>query len=113
AAQLGPELLLVAHDEDEAVPGAVELARGERGVARARLAALVDAGVEVPHREVAEVLQGGVEQVDVDVAALARRARGEHAGDEGEGGGLAGHQIDDGKPAAARWPVGLAGERQV
>src|SRR5689334_7139104 len=39
-AQDRPEFLLVAHDEDKAVRGAVELARHQRGMAGARFAAL-------------------------------------------------------------------------
>ena len=52
----GPEFFLVAHDEDKAVAGAAELARHQRWVRRALFAPLQVAGVEIPGREIGEVL---------------------------------------------------------
>jgi hypothetical protein len=90
---------------------AVKLARHQRGMRRARLAALHMPRIQVPGREIGEVLQGGVEQADIEVAALAALARRQHTGDQREGGEQPGHQIDDRQPHARRRPVGLAGQR--
>src|SRR5690348_5243723 len=90
-----PELLLVAHDEDPAVGGPVELARHERRMRRARLAALHRAGVEVPGARIVQVEEREVEEARIDVAAAARLARAEDGGDEPEAGDHAGHEVDD------------------
>src|SRR6185312_16084698 len=78
-AQQRPELLLVAHQEDPAVLGAIELARRERGMARARLARLAVSLVQVPGREIAQILQCAVEEAHIDVAANPRLPRSDDA----------------------------------
>ncbi len=112
-AQHRPEFLFVAHDEDPAVRGAVELAGGQRRMRRARLAALRVALVEEPARQVVQVGQRGVEQADIDVPALPGRARGEDAAEQRQRGVDARHHVDDRQAEPRRRAVGLAGQRQV
>ncbi len=104
-----PELLLVAHDEDPAVLGAVELARHQARVAAARRAAGHRAAVQVPGAGVVEVVHRDVEERRVDVHADAGLARLDDAGEQAERRRQAGHQVDDRQPVARRRAVGLAG----
>jgi hypothetical protein len=91
----GPEFLLVAHDEDPPVAGAVKLARREAGVRRARAAAGDRAAVQEPRSRIAEVVQREVEQGSVEVHSVSRPARAQHAGEQRERRGQPGHEIDD------------------
>src|SRR6185437_13022023 len=67
----------------------------------------------IPRREIAQILQRAIEEIDVDVATLAGRARGDDAGEQAEPGEKPGHIVDDGKPHPRRWTVRLAGECEI
>ena len=108
-----PELLLVAHQEDPAVAGAVELARDHRRMRRTREPGRREPLVEIPGRVVAEVVAGDVEEAHVIVAARPARARLQHPGHERERGGEPGHVVDDRDPVALRGPFRGAGELEV
>ena len=112
-AQHRPEFFLVAHDEDKTVRRAVELARHQRGVRRTRLAGLHMPRIEIPGREISEVLHRGIEEADIEVAALAALARRKHPRHQRERGEEPGHQIDDRQPHARGRPVRLAGQGQI
>src|ERR1051326_8218827 len=109
-AQDPPEFLLVAHDKDKAVPGAVELARHQRGMAGARFAGLHMPGIQIPGREIGEVLQRRIEQADIEVALLAGLPRRKYARDKRKRRKEPGHQIDDRQPHPGGRPVRLAGQ---
>ena len=111
-AQQLPEALGLAHQEDPAVARAVELGRHEVGVGRARHPGRDQALVQIPGRGVAQLVQGDVEQADLDVAPDAGRARRMQAAHQGKRGGHAGHEVDHREAEARGRRVGLAGDRQ-
>ena len=70
-------------------------------------------GVEIPGREIGEVLHRGIEQAHIEVATLAGLARRKHPRHQRERGEEPGHQIDDRQPHARGRPVRLAGQGQI
>jgi hypothetical protein len=82
AAELDPELLLVAHQVDPAVPRAVALAGRERRMRRSGDAPGRDAGVEIPMPDIVQIRECEVEQAHVDVAPVPVATRGVQRGEQ-------------------------------
>ena len=113
AAQGRPELLLVAHQVDPAVPGLVQLARGQRRVGRTGQPFLDRALVQVPSRRIGGVGERDVEQADVDIAPGARRPRPGQPRQHRIGQRQPGHLVDDGQAEPGRRPARFAGQGKI
>ncbi len=109
--QLAKELVGHAHDEDPAVRGRKGLHRSNRKMRAARLPRRDEAVVEVPGRDIAELMQCDVEQTGVDVAALAGRSRLDHGRQQPDRHRQTGGLVDHRGRADTGWrTIGFAGQ---
>ena len=109
----GQKFALLAITKSQPSAAAVELARHQGGMARARHPSRLEALVEVPGRGIAQIVHRHVVERRVEVHSPAGRARPHDAGDQRQRGGEPAHEIDDREAEAGRHAVRLAGHGEV
>ena len=105
-----PEFRRLAHQKAPAVLRPDKLARRDRRVRPARQAARDMALIEIPRRRIGQLVHRGVEQADVDVAALAGAVRRQDAGQKRGRKVAAGVEVDHRQAEADRRAVRLSGQ---
>src|SRR6266704_3404581 len=103
-----PELVLVAEDDDPAVPRGKVLGRHEGLMPGIGDALRLPLAVERPDREVGEHAHRRVEEGDVDVPPSARPLGVEETDHEPDHARIAAREVDDADSALSGWAVGLA-----
>jgi hypothetical protein len=108
-----PEFGQLAHDEHPAIGGAEHLAGGGGGVRRSRRARRGVAFVHIPERRIAGLVDGGRQQIGIDIAPLAAALGIEKRGEQPDRHYRAGHEIDHRQPHPLRLAIGVPGQRAI